>query len=273
MKITVFSAAAMLLAVLHVTAVAQDDVPVPTAQNDVSMDVGKAFGKGCCDICCCNSGGFIYGAEATFFKYYEAGGVEDSGTQDGEFDYDIGYRLTVGYANCNGGGIRLRYWDHDADTLSTDDDRIAVDTYNIDVEAFQCVDLGCCTTAEFSAGIRYNEFRLFKGGAPEIYRFDGIGGMLALEVHRDHGCGWGSYARLREVVLVNDAIIDDNDEADVVRTVTEIALGVDYQGCNMRLHGGLEWQHWGNYAGDANDPDDPLDAGFFGFVVGAEMAY
>ena len=149
-----------------------------TSANDHAgcCDAAPSCDAGCCESSCCESSccdscfsnccrgcgnGLIFAAEATFFRFHEATGVEDGQGSDAEFDFEASPRITLGFVNCNGRGARLRWWDYDHDTQSDRHRDIEVDTYNIDLEVFQVIDLPCCVTLDLSAGIRYNEFYHF----------------------------------------------------------------------------------------------------------------
>jgi hypothetical protein len=254
---------------------------VDPMQADVAVDdVADDCGKGCCDVCCDQSS-FIFGAEVTFFKFHEANGVNDADFNDASFDRDANLRLTAGYVGCDGLGARVRYWEYDESALSVANNPIFVDTYTLDFEVFQQIELGSCTCVEVFGGLRYNEFDFFRDDgaiADDQHAFDGLGGIIGLEVHRDLCNGLGLYARLREVIMADDANFfgAGGEENDTIRPVTEIALGVSYTSCNWSLRAGYEWQVWGNYvesAGATNLDFEATDIGFAGFVVGAQYAY
>jgi hypothetical protein len=262
----------------------------PVADNGAVQHCGKMM-----DCCCCDQSAYFFSLEATVFKFHDAGGVEDANGIDGKFDFELMPRITLGYVGCDGLGARIRYWDFDADTKSKAHLPISVETYNVDFEVFQVCELDCCTALEFSAGIRYNDFEHHRTGLADVgppvvlfvdkYDFSDIGGMIGIEARRDLGNGLGVYARLREVILMGDTgILDNNDEIDVTRPVTEIAFGADYCYCGWTVHGGLEWQNWGNYTTRAldgvdddvefvEDVNDNDDIGFAGFVFGVSTSY
>ena len=248
----------------------------------VSCDAGGYSDccSSCCSDCCCAQGGLFVIAEATFFRFHDAGGVEDGAGDDGEFDFEASPRITLGYANCNGRGVRVRYWDYDHDTRSDDGGLIDVDTYNVDFELFQVLSLPCRTTLDMSVGIRYNDFfHFFEDGVlgQEQHSFDGIGGMFALAGRVDLNCNLSAYARFREVIMMDDAQFDTLGglENDVTRPIPELGFGLLYRSCNLVAHAGVEWQNWGNYTsnGLVNLDGEPHDIGFAGFVVGAGLNY
>lgn len=252
--------------------------------TDEAMDMMAAepvvqnAGKGCLD-CCCDQSAWFFGAEATFFRFHEANGVQDADGDNVEFDFEASPRITLGYVSCDGWGARIRWWEYDHDAIAAGDDVVDVDTYNIDFEIFQEVCLNCCTSVEISAGIRYNEFQFLRENgsvATDLHDFSGVGGMFAIEGRRDLGCGLGVYARLREAIMTGDMVLDGRDEVDVTRPITEIAFGVAYGSCNWNVHAGLEWQNWANYTeGPAflNLDQEVNDIGFAGFVLGGELTY
>lgn len=282
MKLRIFACLAAMLAVTASFAFAQDDMaPEPTQvdpmQTEVSDDTSVAadYGKGCCDVCCDQSS-FLFQAEATFFKFLDQNGVEDFNGNDGTFDYNASPRLTLGYVGCDGLGARLRYWEYDQSTRSVANQVIAVDTYYIDLEMFQAIELGSCTSVELSGGIRYNEFDMDRSGARRD-SFNGFGGMLAIEARRDIGCNLTAYGRFRQVLLSDDFFASgaSQDENDAIRANQEISLGVMYTNCNWTINAGYEWQMWQNYTRGValNIDEETDDVGFAGFVVGAGYSY
>jgi hypothetical protein len=281
---SLFGFAAALAVVLCASfALAQDDLMVdqvdPAQEETAHVDDNSDCGSDCCEVCC-DTGSFFFGAEATFFKYHDANGVEDGdlGGDDTEFDNDANLRLTAGYVGCDGLGARVRYWDYDEVAVAAGNDAIFVDTYTLDFEVFQTLDVGSCTCVEVSGGVRYNDFFFIReDGAADVTAFDGLGGIIGIKAHRDICGGFGVCAGLREVILADDMFQNGlDDETDVIRNVTEIALGVNYASCNWSIHAGYEWQIWSNYvesAGPFNLDREMSDIGFAGFVVGAEYAY
>ena len=194
MKRTLYALAILACAALANVVYAQDDMadPVQASVDSVMLD-----------CCCCDQGAWIAGVEVTFMKFFDSGGVEDFGGDDGEFDFEASPRFTVGYVGCDGLGARARYWKYDHSTLSVDDDPISVDTYTIDLEVFQVLEVGSCTSVEISGGIRFNEFAMNRNALP-IDRFHGFGGMLGIAAERQLNCNWSVYGRLREVILADD---------------------------------------------------------------------
>ena len=96
----------------------------------------------------------------------------------------------------------------------------------------------------------------------------------SFEVTRQLCCNWAAYARLREVIMVNDWDHDGSDLIDTTRPITEIAMGLEYSHCNYTLSAGYEWQNWGNYVDNTNgNAGVPTDVGFSGFVIGAAYSY
>ena len=259
---------------------------VSQAGEEASGADAVALDAGCCNACysdcCCAQNSLIFTVESTFFRFHDSAGVEDGDGDDAEFDFDASPRVTLGYVGSNGRGARVRWWDYDHDTRSNDDDLVSVDTYNIDFEAFQVVNLPCRTTLDVSVGIRYNDFHHFyKDGLlrlNEQHSFDGIGGMFALAGRVDLSCNLSAYARFREVIMMDDGNFDKmggKTENDTTRPVTELGFGLQYRNCNWVVHGGFEWQNWGNYTsvGEKNLDGEAHDVGFAGFVVGAGLNY
>ena len=270
MKRTLFAAAlagTMMLAAVT-SASAQDDMVDPVQESVDSVML---------DCCCCDQSRIYFGAEATFMKFFDSGGVEDFGGDDGRFDWEASPRFTLGWEGCDGLGTRVRYWKWDHTTLSVDDDPISVDTYTIDLEVYQRLEVGSCTNIEIMGGIRYNEFIMDRSALPTD-RFRGFGGLIGIQADRQLTCNWSAYGRLREVILADDFFaleFGNSNENDGIRDVTEIALGVEYNNCNWSFHAGYEWHLWSNYTRGtiANADLETSDIGFAGFVVGGELSY
>ncbi len=277
MKLRIFACLAAIFTVTAAFASAQDDMHVDPMQAAISDDTSVAadYGKGCCDYCCDQSS-FLFQAEATFFKFLDQNGVEDYLGNDAEFDYEASPRLTLGYVGCDGLGVRLRYWEYDQNAISVAGQPISVDTYYIDLEGFQAIELGSCTSVEFSGGIRYNEFYMDRSGTRRD-GFSGFGGMLGIEARRDFGCNLSAYGRFRQVLLTDDFFASgtSGDENDAIRANQEIALGVAYTNCNWSINAGYEWHMWQNYTRGVllNVDEETDDVGFSGFVVGASYSY
>lgn len=229
--------------------------------------------------CSCDQSGVFFDAEVTFFRFHNNAGIHPSS----EFGFETSPRITVGYRSPEGLGTRLRWWEYDHHNQNGAP--YAVDTYNVDLEVFEEISLGSCTSIELSAGIRYNEFDQFSvdeevGLSPGIgwYAFDGFGAIVGIEARRSVSCNSAIYARLRQAILMDDYDVStpftESEEVlhDVVVGMTEIALGYETSlassGCysvNGRV--GVEWQQWHNYLMGA------LDAGFAGFTAGVSVDY
>lgn len=300
MKMKLFSlAVANALLLLAASFVVAQDVPDPMAMSDgapvADSGYGGKGGKGLLDCCCCDQAGWIFGAEATFMKYHRADGVRWNASPFGEteFDYEVSPRLTAGYINCDGLGARVRYWEYDQ-TAGDGFSFVSVDTYTIDFEVFQQVELDCCgcTSVEFSAGLRYTAFDevIYSDflGVGSANSFDGLGAVVGTEVNRSFGYVDG-YARFRYSITMDDKVTFDDIDGrvwmnDSVVAMSEIALGISKSYClnsgaTLTANVGVEWQQWQNFSSNfdtqvtAADIDGHSDVGFFGFVVGAQLVY
>ncbi|HUG66215.1 MAG TPA: Lpg1974 family pore-forming outer membrane protein [Pirellulaceae bacterium] len=260
---------------------------------------------GICDSTC-GDGGFYGLAELMFMKYHRADGVRAGSfnnippatTDDVSFDYNATPRLTLGYVTDSGLGVRVRYWEYDQ--VGTPDFPgtgvgMGVDTYNIDFEAFERVQVSDCWAFELSGGLRYNSFNEtmtdpIPPGA-RLNSFDGLGGIVGLEATRSLG-RWGNlYGRTRFGILHDDKTVINVagglTQAAILRdstvTMTEIAMGYEWNRCTRNgsllfARAGYEWQHWDNFSSSftpftttppGNPPAafaGPSDVGFSGFV-------
>ncbi len=236
---------------------------------------GDCTASSCCS---CDQSGVFFDAEVTFFRYHSNAGIHPSN----EFGFETSPRITVGYRSPDGRGTRLRWWEYDHQNHS-DRSPYAIDTYNVDLEVFEEISLGSCTSIELSAGIRYNEFDQFSddddagiGPGFSWYAFDGFGAIVGIEARRSVFCNSAIYARLRQAVLMGDYDLSSSGAEgilhDTVVGMTEIALGYETSlassGCysvNGRV--GVEWQQWQNYLAGI------WDTGFAGVTAGVSVDY
>jgi len=258
----------------HISALASGGSACEASDCDAADD--------CTASSCCSSdqSGVFFDAEVTFFKFHNNAGIHPSN----EFGFETSPRITVGYRSPDGLGTRLRWWKYDHQNHSARSP-YAINTYNVDLEVFEEISLGSCTSIELSAGIRYNEFDQFSddddaGIGPGFgwYAFDGLGAIVGIEARRSVSCNSAIYARLRQAVLMDD--YDVSSELlegeytlhDTVVGMTEIALGYETSlassGCysvNGRV--GVEWQQW------HNDLAGTWDSGFAGVTAGVSVDY
>lgn len=222
--------------------------------------------KDCCDDYCKGGSGGCWSAdvELMFLKYHESDGVGTTAAFD-SFDYELAPRITLAYDRCDGVSYRLRYFEFDHSAI-IEGDNYAIDTYNLDFEVAQEIQLGCATSIEFNSGVRYNNYKHFDDTLDQS--FDGIGIMVGTEVTRCTGNG-RYYARARHAVLMGDGENVDNGDffGDQVLGQTELATGFEVERClcngavvTMSLGG--EVQQWHSYE------DEDEDVGFAGVVLG-----
>lgn len=245
---------------------------------------GSTEGEVACDAdCtagCCDQGSFVFLYENTFLRYHHTNGIEH-GSGDGtnqEFGFEYSPRITVGLVGPDGLGIRARWWDYDHKSNGA-----SVDTQNIDIEFYEELSLTCCTSIEFSVGIRIHEYE--EGGLTRLdggqsyldgydFEYETVGGILGIELNRQLAVGGALYARLREAILMDD--FDDGMlgaiRHDTTQTHTEIGFGYEKTGCMgcaiVTVRAGAEWQNWQNYGFSGREA-----VGFGGFVIGAGVAY
>jgi hypothetical protein len=241
----------------------------------------------------CGDGAVIFDTELTFLRYHQSGGVLASNTQPVEFGFDPAPRFVAGYERCDGLGIRGRYWffDHSATTDGEVPTVLAIDTYNLDLEVYKRIALGCQTSLEVSGGIRYNEFDQ-SDSLGLSNGFKGIGGTVGLQGNHRFGNGLGLYARARwSIVQGDDELADDGGfyntytpllEPDATHSQTEIGIGIDWSRCLangavLTVGVGGEWQNWDEFAvgrdGFSNGETVLADVGFGGFVAKLGVAY
>lgn len=238
-------------------------------------------------------GGAFLDVEALLFRA-DPGRRQGPGTP--EFANELAPRASIGYVGCGGLGIRFRFFDfaHDTGPLAAAGNRsILVDTYNMDLELFEELEVGCATSVEWSAGVRYNDFKfrditlatnptMIQTGS--LSRFAGWGVIFGLQVNRQIGRG-NFYARARWAILQDENSTDIRSInatnpmgqpapwVDDIRTVTEIAIGYEVSGCTnfgvLTGRIGYEMQLWDDYLQFIGGRSD---LGFDGLVLGLELA-
>jgi hypothetical protein len=231
---------------------------------------------GICDSTC-GCGGFYGSAELLLFKYYRADGVRAGSfnnvppatTDDIKFDYNTSPRLTVGFVGDSGIGGRIRYWEYaqaGTPVFPASGVAMTVDTYNIDVEMFERVQVSDCWDLELSGGMRYNEFdETMSDPVPSSLRqnsFTGYGGIVGLEAIRKLGSRARTYGRARFGIMQDDHIVSNQPGPGAVQnailrdstnSMLEIAMGMEWNrvtssGSLVFGRIGYEWQHWTNFS-------------------------
>jgi hypothetical protein len=262
---------------------------------------------GCCDVGCDSScvpcedgawGGFAE-AELMFLRYHRADGVRmgsDAG-EWGEFNFEPAGRYTLGVVGPSGMGFRGRYFRYNHFLgIENAGDGLGVETFSVDVEGFDVIELSDLIAVEVSAGARYNEFResmIDVGEADSrLVQFNGMGLVAALEARRLLGAGH-LYARARGAVVHGDKDIRNVDGGflnqdfrllDVNHGMIEISWGYEsnYQmdnGMTLFARTGVEWQNWVNFSnefdGVLGEPffDGPTDVGLAGFTLSGGVSY
>lgn len=223
-----------------------------------------------CDVC---SSCWTADIEATFLRFHRADGYNT----DNVFGFEISPRVSVAYHGADGLGFRVRWWDYNH---ANNDGAVrhSVDTYNIDLELFEEVELTCNTRVEVSGGLRYNDFsHVGSVAGAETDSFSAFGGMIGIKARRDT-CNGTLYVGLREVIMMSDWSDNGANRFDVTRSVTEIASGFETTRCMsngtlLTLNVGVELQQWANYIEGRTDDGEPVDIGFGGFVLGASLNF
>ena len=143
-----------------------------------------------------------------------------------EFEFEYSPRITAGCVGPGGLGIRVRCWDYDHNNSAFNDGPnsfLDVNTYNLDIELFEELELNCCTLLELSAGTRHNDYdeNLVDGGTVNRNAsLDGWGGMLGAQAN--HSLGRGAlFTRGRTAILMGDVRVVDA-VSDVVNLLASI---------------------------------------------------
>ena len=268
---------------------------------DTSSCDSGGYTTTCCTCsqpqCCCDQSCWFCEGEATFFRYHRADGVRVGGEVEEfesnydlvEFDFEASPRLAIGYISPDGLGVRARCWKYKHTAIGTEDfprqPFISVDTYTIDFEVLERLCVGCYSTLEISAGMRYNYFEetIFDEYDDNLQqvRFKGFGGMVGAQLNRRLAVGGALYVRARGTILMDDKDLFTVDDSPIVLSdttvgVTEIGFGYIYSQClrsgaKVSANFGVEWQNWYNYSNTMDTQVDirsSEDVGFGGMLVG-----
>lgn len=268
-----------------------DEAAPPTAPKAAApapkpMTPAMTADYGCttCSDCCCSGVTWFVDLEATLLRYHRGDGVKvgNGPGESLEFGFELAPRISIGAVTCDGLGTRLRYWDYSHSNPAPEGggSRLEVDTFNFDVEVFDCIQLSCNTTLEVSGGMRYNEFSeiVVNTGRQLSHDFSAPGILLGAEVRRTPSFGGQLYGGIRGSLLMSDMDVRDTffgnfRRLDTVQSVLE--MGGGYQYCTHIGHTlvtakvGVEWQQWMNYSDSLDFGwNSPTDVGFGGFVLG-----
>jgi len=328
MKIHVISSTAVLVAVWSATAAAMDLQLISairtvtdhdqTAPANLEVDSVHTTGGSCdsCDAgfgngnfletcgpdCACGAhcerkNRYFLDVESTHFRYHRADGVRlDGNNSDAgvEFGFKNSPRITAGFYNCDGFGILARWWkyDHAESTSDPNFGHMGVDTYNIDIEFVDLINLTCYTNIELFAGARYNDFD--ENIVNEDQKFvanvnsSAYGVLAGVQVNRTTKSGASLFARARAAILMDDGHVFDAedgtvDRLDTTQGMSEIAAGLEFTTCLgpavLKITVAAEVQNWFNFSAafdmgvDGINLDGPSDVGFGGLVVGVGLEY
>ena len=237
--------------------------------------------------------GLIGGLELLAMRPHSSMGIRGADGTDLHFDYEATPRLWLGWQGTGGLGLRFRYWEFDqiefgSSAIAGRADSIAYDTYVLDLEAIDTMQLNADWLVTLAAGLRYVDFTETRqsfaaGGVPFAgHSFDGncFGATIGAEVRRPLWNCLVGYASARGSVLFGDqseftgptlgTLVDF--ETDNVYSITELALGVDWtrqtsRGSEFFVRAGYEVQFWDNFTGEPFF-DGGETIGFEGFVLG-----
>ena len=257
-----------------------ESVEAQLASNGANVYTSAVGGCQSCDAecgCCCG-GGWSKDFEVLFLRFHEADGVDEDRPVD-QFGFDPAWRVTVGHTDSSGLSYRTRYFSYDQ-TATINGENYSVETYNVDFEIAQLIQVSCLLDVEISAGVRYNHYQHDESQTDDQgvddnavdQQFEGIGLIIGLSADRQLGCG-DLYGRVRHSILVGD---DEDPEADSfhsdsIHSQLEIGVGYKVEYCigpavaELRL--GVEMQNWYTYE------DEEEEVGFAGFLVGLGLNY
>jgi hypothetical protein len=239
-----------------------------------------------CGITC---GGWFGGVDAVIAKpHFEDG--RDVDDDEPQFEYVASPRFWLGYQNCEGFGVRSRYWSYRQESSFGDLDgpdggTTLLRLQSLDVDITQQVCLGP-VAANLFGGLKYAKYDHCERERtiPEYSQgFEGLGPTLGLEASLPiYNSGFELLAGCRYSHLFGEtATFDDGDPyeptPDDHGSIFETQLGVQYQchvGCGglLAVRALVESQNWAALAEGPQDiggsGDD--DMGLLGFVFGVE---
>jgi len=251
-----------------------------------------SFGDGCdsCGYMACQCptyrNGWFAGYEAVLVKpHFEDGVTFDPPGELDEprFDYEFSNRVFAGYRNCDGLGIRARYWNFDQNaTLAVDEEFFSMKAEVVDLEISKLGSI-CGIDFDLSGGIRYAAFETATVDAQlpgfTLMQSDKYGPTVALEALTPLGCSNFSFVgNFRASLLYGRSsffgdfigfIVDEDNLTDVFES--QIGIQYSHEFCNggqLVLRALIEGQLWGDALGgdteslDFTDTSDNL--GFLG---------
>ena len=233
----------------------------PASAQDEMMagepSVAADYGKGCCDVCC--SSGGIYGD----FQYLRLSQYDTGGNFE-DVNADDGYRAILGYQNCDGLGVRVRYFTFDGLQQGGEE---GLDLSYFDVEVTQSFTL-CCLDGVVSAGYRHATYEMREDDNVDS-DFEGDGVTVGLSLERELTCNLALFGWAQHSIVAGD---DDSIEDNVILEWSEIQLGAQYSTCvggiNAVVRGGVEAQfHDGLSFGDG------YESGLMGWFLSAGVNY
>jgi len=250
---------------------------------------------GCNCLCDVGCGGFFAGAEAVIVRAHIGDGAENDVVDaaiDARYDYKVTPRIWLGYRNCEGLGIRARWWNFDQDSNLSDaatdpDDEVSFHSLNVQAVDLEATQLVCWGPLQmnFAMGARYGKV---EGTGTNIYDFDGdldvdagqsdfegFGPTFALEARRPISCSnFALIGNLRNSLLFgnnnsvdidadvgnqgfNNVVLDTGERKDTAVYVVESQVGAEYTRCLgsgvLSIRAVMEGQFWGKSIAQ-NDP-------------------
>ncbi|MCA9174224.1 MAG: hypothetical protein KDB14_07025 [Planctomycetales bacterium] len=213
---------------------------------------------------CDTVAGYTFNAEMLFLKPYHSEGESPN------FELHPASRLSFGWTNDNGLGIRARWLDYhnhhnDPALLNF---TTAVDLTVVDLEVTDKFDIGHWL-GQFSAGLRYADYLEFS-----FFDLDGMfdswGPVLGVEVARPLTDQWDLLVSARDSLQYAPKGADQGALInDVTFNIAEVQLGVQYRrraknGGYWFARGAFEAQYWsGGVIGDGDTEDMGLVGGLF----------
>jgi len=253
----------------------------PLQKGGPVQKIGLCKGCGKIGNCGCPDGRMFVEGELTGFRYMRRDniriGTSTTEDEDGTFALKAAPRVTVGYINRCGRGVRARYWIYQHEQGLEDfnqGDGLSVDTQTLDLEYFETYDVMWGYCFEWSAGFRWNDFEEVMIDVDEndfrLNSFEGLGGIFGLTLRGHLGSLGGWYTRVRYSFTTGDEFAQNIDDNVIVQTYDDqesnhiLAWAIGYEkkwikhGHYYFLRAGFEYEEWYSYTRTCQAPTNCL---------------
>lgn len=214
--------ALLTLALAH-SAIAQDDMSSEADSGVMTTSIADDYGADCCETDC-NSQGHTYGEiQYVSLQSYSNFGIFTGTGNEG------GVRVVAGYENCNGAGIRLRYFDYNGVTEDFFFGSFGIETSSFDIEATHSFGL-CGINGVISAGYRHTNYEVILGLIPPFgidFDFEGDGLTFGLQFDWEICHNFSLYAWGQQSFIFGEEPLI----GDILGRLSECQVGGQYSMC------------------------------------------